>query len=40
MKQIFTILFILMCQFDYGQTYSKGDRQGYFDSNFGVAWLG
>ena len=39
MKQIFTILFILMCQFAYGQTYSKGDRQGYFDSNFGVAWL-
>ena len=26
--------------FAYGQTYSKGDRQGYFDSNFGVAWLG
>jgi hypothetical protein len=37
MKQIFTILFILVCHFAYGQTYSSGDRQGYFDSNFGVA---
>lgn len=39
MKQIFTILFILVCHFACGQTYSSGDKQGYFDSNFGVTWL-
>ena len=40
MKEIFTIFSILVCQFACGQTYSSGDKQGYFDSNFGVAWLG
>ena len=39
MKRISAIFFILVCQSAYGQTYSSGDIQGYFDSNFGVTWL-
>lgn len=39
MKRIFPIFFILVCQSAYGQTYSSGDVQGYFDSNLGVTWL-